>query len=156
VGGGTNRYQFIYAQDLADACVRAAAHPRSDLFNIGSDNVKTMAEVYEYVIKQAGTGARVAALPKSPTLLAMKIAHHLKLSPLGPYHYKMIAENFMFDTARIKSELGWRPTLTNEEMLSRAYQYYKDNRQQIENRTDVSAHKQAAEMGIIRLLKWLS
>jgi nucleoside-diphosphate-sugar epimerase len=156
VGGGKNRYQFIYAQDLADACVRAAAHPRSDLFNIGSDNVKTMAEVYEHVIARAGTGARVAALPKGATLLAMRIAHHLKISPLGPYHYKMIAENFLFDTARIKTELGWQPTLSNEEMLFRAYQYYQSNRRQIEGRTNVSAHKRAADMGVIRLLKWLS
>src|ERR1700685_2141721 len=36
VGGGRNRYQFIYAQDLADACIRAATHRRSDIFNIGS------------------------------------------------------------------------------------------------------------------------
>jgi nucleoside-diphosphate-sugar epimerase len=156
VGGGTNRYQFIYAQDLADACVKAAGYPRSDLFNIGSDGVKTMAQIYEYVIAQAGTGARVAALPKGPTLLAMRIAHHLKLSPLGPYHYKMIAENFMFDTGKIKSKLGWQPTLSNEEMLYHAYRYYKNNRREIESRTGVSAHRQAASMGIIRLLKWLS
>jgi nucleoside-diphosphate-sugar epimerase len=156
VGGGRNRYQFIYAADLADACVRAARLPRSDLFNIGSDGVKTMAEIYQYVIEQAGTGARVAALPKGPTLLGMRIAHHLKISPLGPYHYKMIAENFLFDTARIKAGLDWQPTLTNEEMLHRAYRYYRENRREIENRTDVSAHKQAARMGVIRLLKWLS
>lgn len=156
VGGGANRYQFIYAQDLADACIRAAGHGRSALFNIGSDNVKTMAEVYQYVIDKAGTGARVAALPKGPTLFAMQLAHHLKISPLGPYHYKMIAESFLFDTRKIKSGLGWQPTLTNEEMLRRAYDYYQRNRRQIETRTDVSAHKQAAKMGVIRLLKWVS
>jgi len=156
VGGGKNRYQFIYAKDLADACVRAACHSRSRLFNIGSDAVKTMAETYDYVITKAGTNARVAALPKVPTLLAMQIAHRLRISPLGPYHYKMIAENFMFDTTRIKAELGWQPTLTNEEMLCRAYQYYQTNRRQIESRVGVSAHKQVADMGIIRLLKWLS
>jgi nucleoside-diphosphate-sugar epimerase len=156
VGGGTNRYQFIYAQDLADACLRAAQHRRSDIFNIGSDGVKTMAEVYQYVIARAGTGARLAALPKGPTLLAMQIAHRLKVSPLGPYHYKMIAENFLFDTNKIKSELGWHPTLTNEEMLYEAYRYYQTNRRQIEGRTGVSAHKQAADMGIIRVLKWFS
>ncbi len=66
VGGGANRYQFIYAQDLADACLKAATHPRSDLFNIGSDNVKTMAETYRYVIEQANTGARVAAPSPKP------------------------------------------------------------------------------------------
>ena len=94
VGGGKNRYQFIYAQDLADACIRGASHARSDLFNIGSDDVKSIGQIYQYVIERAGTGARVAALPKDATLLAMRIAHHLKISPLGPYHYKMIAGEF--------------------------------------------------------------
>lgn len=156
VGGGKNRYQFIYAQDLADACIRGASHARSDLFNIGSDDVKSIGQIYQYVIERAGTGARVAALPKDATLLAMRIAHHLKISPLGPYHYKMIAENFLFATDKIKAGLDWRPTLTNEEMLHNAYLYYRENRLAIESRTNVSAHKQAAKMGVIRLLKWLS
>ncbi|HVW83517.1 MAG TPA: hypothetical protein VHB50_02505, partial [Bryobacteraceae bacterium] len=85
-----------------------------------------------------------------------RLAYHLGLSPLGPYHYKMIAENFLFDTTKIKGELGWRPTLTNQEMLWRAYQYYHDNRLQIEARTNVSAHRRAADMGAIRVLKWIS
>ena len=156
VGGGENRYQFIYAQDLADACIRAASYPQSAIFHIGSDNVTSLADTYRYVINRAGTGAKVASLPKAPALFGMKLAYHLKISPLGPYHYKMIAENFLFDTTKIKGELGWRPTLTNDEMLWRAYQYYHDNRSRIERLTDVSAHRQAADMGVIRLLKWLS
>jgi nucleoside-diphosphate-sugar epimerase len=156
VGGGTNRYQFIYAQDLADACIRAASHPQSAVYHIGSDNVTSIADTYRYVISRAGTGAKVSALPKGPALFGMKLAYHLKISPLGPYHYKMIAENFLFDTTKIKGELGWRPTLTNDEMLWRAYQFYHANRSRIERVKDVSAHRQAADMGVIRLLKWLS
>ncbi|MGD1069711.1 MAG: NAD-dependent epimerase/dehydratase family protein [Bryobacteraceae bacterium] len=156
VGGGRNRYQFICAQDLADACLRAASLRRSDVFNIGSDDVKPIREIYRYVIERAGTGARVVALPESGTLLAMRMAHALKISPLGPYHYRMIAEDFLFDTRKIKAELCWQPTLTNEEMLAKAYVYYQENRAAIERRTGVSAHKQAAGMGVIRLLKWLS
>jgi UDP-glucose 4-epimerase len=156
VGSGENRYQFIYAGDLADACIRALDYDRSDTFNIGSDNVKSLRAIYEYVIRQAGSRSRVASLPKGPTLLAMRIAHILRISPLGPYHYKMIAENFTFDTSKIKRLLGWRPTLTNEEMLWRAFQYYANNRQEIENRSGVSAHKKGAKMGVIRVLKWVS
>jgi len=156
VGGGRNRYQFIYARDLANACVLALDYPRSDIFNIGSDNVKPIAEVYEYVIRNAKSKSKVAALPQGPTIAAMKLAYRLKLSPLGPYHYKMIAEDFLFDTSRIKERLGWRPTMTNEEMLWRAYQYYSENRREIELRQDVSAHRKAAKMGVIRLLKWVS
>lgn len=156
VGGGRNRYQFIYARDLANACILALDYPRSDTFNIGSDNVKPLAEVYEYVIRNSCSKAKVATLPRAPAIAAMKLAYHLKLSPLGPYHYKMIAEDFLFDTSRIKERLGWRPTMTNEEMLWRAYQYYSENRREIEARQDVSAHRKAAKMGVIRLLKWVS
>ena len=156
VGSGDNRYQFIYAGDLADACIRAIDYDRSDTFNIGSDNVQSLRSIYEYVIEHAKSRSKVASLPKGPTLLGMKIAHHLHISPLGPYHYKMIAENFTFDTSKIKRQLGWRPTLSNEEMLWRAYQYYSTNRLEIENRQDVSAHKKGAKMGVIRVLKWLS
>jgi hypothetical protein len=68
----------------------------------------------------------------------------------------MIAESFVFDTSRIKAALGWRPTLTNSEMLWRAFEYYHRHRQEIERRTRVSAHKSLARMGVIRTLKWLS
>ena len=156
VGGGNNRYQFIYAKDLANACLLALDYPKSETFNIGSDNVKSLAEVYEYVISNAKSKSKVASLPRAPAIAAMKLAYHLGMSPLGPYHYKMIAEDFLFDTSRIKALLGWTPTVTNEQMLWRAYQYYSENRKEIEGRRDVSAHRKTAKMGVIRLLKWLS
>jgi len=156
VGGGRNRYQFIYAQDLADAFIKALNYDKGATFNIGSDDVPTFREAYNGVIRKAGTKARVANLPRSIAIPAMKLAYALKLSPLGPYQYKMIAESFVFDTSKIKKEFGWTPTLTNEEMLYKAYRYYHDNLSDIKKRTDVSAHKQAAKMGVIRLLKWIS
>jgi nucleoside-diphosphate-sugar epimerase len=156
VGDGGNRYQFIYAPDLADACIRALDLGKPALLNIGSDNVKTLREVYQSVIDHAGTGARIAGLPKAPTLAAMRLAHRLGISPLGPSHYKMIAEDFLFDTTRIKQTLAWQPSLTNEGMLIRAYDYYAQHRSEIESRRDVSAHSKPADMGVIRLLKWIS
>jgi UDP-glucose 4-epimerase len=156
VGDGSNRYQFIYAQDLATACIQALGYDGSNLFHIGSDHVVSLKKVYEAIIHAANSRSRVASLPKGPTIAAMQLAHKLKLSPLGPYHYQMIAESFVFDTTRIRTELGWTPTLTNEEMMVRAYRYYSDNRRDIHARTDVSAHSKPASMGIIRALKWLS
>jgi UDP-glucose 4-epimerase len=156
VGDGSNRYQFIYAQDLATACLQAMDYEGSNIFHIGSENVVSMRRVYEAVIQAAGSKSRVASLPKASTIAAMQLAHKLKLSPLGPYHYRMIAESFVFDTARIRSELGWAPTMTNEEMMIRAYQYYSENRREIHARTDVSAHSRPTSMGIIRALKWFS
>ncbi|WP_176590843.1 NAD(P)-dependent oxidoreductase [Sphingobium sp. EM0848] len=156
VGKGDNRYQFIYAADLIDAIIRAIRQERSHIFGIGSDAVSTMRDTFQHVIDASHSRSRIGALPKAPTIAAMKLAHHLRISPLGPYHYRMIASSFMFDTSRIKAELGWQPTLTNSEMLLRAYNYYHKNRREITERNGVSAHRQASGMGVIRVLKWVS
>ncbi len=156
VGNGGNRYQFIYAEDLVLACMLALRPGVSDIFHVGSENVKTLREVYQAVIHAAASTSRVRSLPQKPTLAAMRLAHHLGISPLGPYHYRMIAEDFLFDTTKIRARLGWRPTLSNEEMLVQAYRYYESRREEISARTNVSAHSKAAPMGVIRLLKWVS
>jgi nucleoside-diphosphate-sugar epimerase len=156
VGDGSSRYQFIYAQDLATACLLCLGYGRSNLFHIGSGDVPTMRAMYESVVRAAGSRSRVASLPRGPAVALMQLAHRLGISPLGPYHYRMIAESFVFDTQRIRAELGWQPTLTNEEMMLRAFNFYRENRRAIHERTDVSAHSKAAPMGVIRLLKWIS
>jgi UDP-glucose 4-epimerase len=156
VGSGANRYQFIYAQDLIGAMLRVWDYGRSGTFGIGSDDVRPMRDIYQYVIDQAGSGSRVMSLPKGPTLLAMRLAYLAKISPLGPYHYKMIAEDFSFDTAAIKRELVWAPTVSNHEMLYKAYRYYFQHRAEIQSRKNVSAHRSASQLGVINVLKWLS
>lgn len=156
VGKGTNRYQFIYAADLIDAMMKAAHCEGSHIFGIGSDNVPTMGGAFQHVIDGSDSKSRLLPLPQAPMIWAMKLAHLLRISPLGPYHYRMIASSFVFDTGAIKNVLGWKPTLTNGEMLLKAYRYYHSNRQEIADRTDVSAHRQATKMGVIRVLKFLS
>jgi UDP-glucose 4-epimerase len=68
----------------------------------------------------------------------------------------MIAEDFSFDTTRIKTKLQWQPKLTNEQMLLKAYQYFASNKQEIFSRSQASSHRRPAKMGVIRLLKWAS
>lgn len=156
VGSGGNRYQFIFAGDLAEACIQSLRLDHSDTFHVGSDNVPSLRQCYEAVIAEAGSRSRVRSLPKAPTLAAMRLAHVLKISPLGPYHYRMIAEDFVFDTTRIRQALGWKPTVTNSEMLLRAYRYYAQNHEEILARENVSAHSKATSMGVLSLLKWIS
>ena len=127
----------IYAGDLAQACVQCLDCKGSATFHVGSDNVPSLRECYEAVIKEAGSKSRVRSLPKGPALAMMRLAHTLRISPLGPYQYRMIAEDFVFDTSRIRQALGWRPTVTNSEMLTMAYRYYAENREEILARSNV-------------------
>ena len=86
----------------------------------------------------------------------MKLLHRLKLSPLGPYHYQMIAEEFVFDTSRLKKTLNWQPTKTNGEILFEAFHYYKENRDQLQKQQgNLPAHKKRASMGLVDLLRWV-
>lgn len=156
LGDGSNRYQFIAAQDLVDALKRAITQPGFHLYNIGSDHVPTLRELYQAVIDHAGTKARVTSIPKAPAVAAMRVLHALNLSPLGPYHYKMLAESFVFDTTRIKQELGWQPTKTNTQMLIESYQWYIDHLDEVYNSEDRSAHRQPVKLQALALVKKFS
>lgn len=155
VGDGNNKYQFIYAKDMVAAMKLALNYDKTEIFNIGSDNVKTFNDVYKYVIEKSNSKSRLLHFPKTLMTICMKICFVLRISPLGPYQYKMISSSFVFDTSKIKNELKFVPTLSNEEMLLKSYNYYHSNRKEIESRKDVSAHNRNAKMGVIRILKWL-
>jgi nucleoside-diphosphate-sugar epimerase len=154
VGDGSNRYSFVDAGDLAEACLLAARAPGSHVYNVGSDHVKPLREVYQAVIDEAGSRSKLVRLPEKPAVGALALLHKLGLSPLGPYHARLIAGTFVFDTARIKRDLGWAPTRTNDQMLRDAYRYFA-SRDTSRSET-LSAHRQRAKMGILRLVKWLS
>lgn len=157
VGGGSNRYQFIAARDLAEAALLARKIDKTEIFNVGSEGVPTLRETYQYVIRRSGTSARVATLPTWLALPLMRLTHALHISPLGPYHRRMIAEDFEFDTTKARRVLGWRPTLGNNEILAEAFEYYRSHKLDIETRSGASAHRSATPMGAaIRFLKWLS
>ena len=156
VGNGNNKYQFLYAKDLVDACLKSFSFKGGGIFNVGSDNVKTLKEVYQYVVNNCESSSKIKRLPKKLTILAMKLFYYIGYSPLGPYHWRMIAESFSFDTSKIKKEMNWKPTLTNEEILLKAYNYYINNREEIRNRENVSAHNTVTKAGIIRMLKFIS
>lgn len=154
VGDGKNRYQFVYAQDMVDAFLLALDYNQTDIFNIGTDNVKSFNEVYQYVIDNSGSKSKLVHFPKRLMTFGMKMCYKLGISPLGPYQYKMISQSFIFDITKIKEKLGFKPTMTNEEILLKAYNYYHKNKEEISHRKNVSAHNQNAKMGVIKVLKW--
>ena len=59
LGAGDNRYQFVHADDLADACLRAARRPGPAMYNIGVREFGTMRETLQALVDHAGTGSHV-------------------------------------------------------------------------------------------------
>ncbi len=97
LGDGSNRYQFVHADDLADACIAAGARSGADVFNIGTDRFGTMYETLDALCRHADTGATVRRLPAGPAGIAMRATARLGLAPFAPYHWLMYSKSMWFD-----------------------------------------------------------
>ena len=85
--GGHNRYQFVHADDLADACLLAADRPGPTTYNIGATEFGTMRETLQALVDHAGTGSRVRSLPAAPARRAMRALSVAGQAPFAPYHW---------------------------------------------------------------------
>jgi len=156
LGSGENRYQFVHADDLADACIRAAARPGFALYNVGAEHFGTMRQALEALCAHARTGSTVYSLPMGLAVAAMRLTSALRLSPLGPYHSLMYGRSLYFDISRARAELGWQPRWSNEEMLCESYDWYLAHKEQVLRWAGASAHRSAVKQGILKLVKQLS
>src|SRR4051794_32658501 len=93
LGGGDNRYQFVHADDLADACLRASRREGPTTYNVGTTQFGTMRETLQALVDHAQTGSRVRSLPTSPASAAMRALGSSGLAPFAPYHWLLYGES---------------------------------------------------------------
>jgi nucleoside-diphosphate-sugar epimerase len=156
LNGGGNRYQFVHADDLAEACILAGSLKGAQAFNCGASSFGTMREVLEYLCRHAGTGSQVKSLPVFFTVPVMKVVSGLGLSPLGPYHLLMYGRSMYFDISKANRELGWVPKYSNDAMFVESYGWYLEHRSQIlKNSHQASSHKSTVELGFLNVLQKL-
>lgn len=155
LGSGKVRHQCIYAQDVVDAMLLSNNLRGTQIYNIGSDNVSSIKEMYEYIVTRSNSGARTAHVPLYPTILVLRFLNKLRLIPLGPYQFRMLTRNFEFDTSKIKNELGWSPTLNNKEMLWKSFQFYESNFASIES-ANSSPNQSRVASKLISFLRYFS
>ncbi|CAN5673776.1 NAD-dependent epimerase/dehydratase family protein [soil metagenome] len=154
MGGGRNRYQFVHANDLADATLLAADREGPATYNIGGDSPGTMRETLTALVEHAGTGSKVRSLPTGPAAAAMKLLAGPGLIPLAPYHWLMYGESLWFDTTKARQDLGWAPTCDNAEMLIESYEWFLRNRSGLGDRHG-SHHQSPLPLGLMKLIKKL-
>jgi nucleoside-diphosphate-sugar epimerase len=153
LGRGDNRYQFVHADDLAEACRLAAARPGPAMYNCGAESFGTMREVLEQLCAHAATGSRVRSVPARPAVWLMQLTSALGLSPLGPYHAMMYGQSFYFDITRARAELGWTPKFSNNQMFIQSYDWYLRHRESVLHSAGASHHRSAVKQGILSLVK---
>jgi nucleoside-diphosphate-sugar epimerase len=153
IGGGRIKHQCLYAQDLNLAINKLFKINFTSTHNIGSDNVPSFFEMFNGLISLSGSRSRIRSLPSWVVIPALKFLYKIKLSPMGPYQFRMLTKNFAFDTSRIKSDLNWAPTKNNTEILEIAYEYYLNKK--FDESKDASANSAPVKMGILKFLRFI-
>ncbi len=165
LGSGNNRYQFVHAEDLADACLLAADRPGPAVYNIGATDFGTMRELLQALVDHAGTGSRVRSLPAGPARIAMQGLSLLGQAPFAPYHWLLYAESLWFDTSRARHELGWVSLHSNVSALIESYEWFLAHRSASAPTGNAtfdgagaptrSHHQSPVRLGLLRVLKRL-
>jgi nucleoside-diphosphate-sugar epimerase len=151
---GKNIYQFIHADDLAEACILASKAPGGQAYNCGASRFGTMREVLENLCQRAGTRSQVKSLPAWLVVPAMEGCSKLGISPLGAYHSLMYGRSMFFDITKAQTELQWTPKYSNDDMFTESYYWYLENRERVLARSgDASRHKSAVKEGALRVLQ---
>src|SRR6476659_7250392 len=103
-GTGTPRREFLFVDDLADACIHLMkSYSSGDLVNIGTGEDITIAEFARVVAASVGYSGEISFDPSRPDGTPRKL----------------------LDVSRL-AKLGWRASTSLEEGVARAYQAYLD------------------------------
>jgi UDP-glucose 4-epimerase len=107
-GDGSQRRDFVYVDDTADAFLRAGASDASNgqVFNVGGPEPVAHRDLVELLVSTAGSG-RYRFVEWPPEKKAIDI---------GDFHA---------DSSRIRRELGWRAVVPLAEGLRRTLDYYR-------------------------------
>ena len=125
LNNGENIYQFIHADDLADALILSSKNNQHiSYYNIGSERFYSMRDTLTSLCKYADSGSKVYSLPLRPIEIIMNLTSFVGLSPLGPYHSLMYGRSLYFNIDKAKDELGFKPKYDSNMMLIESYDWY--------------------------------
>ena len=155
LGSGDNIYQFVHADDLANACISAGEAYQEGIFNVGTDRFGSMREVLQNLVNHANTGSSVKSVPARLAEIGMNFTSALGLSPLGAYHSLMYGRSMYFDLEKSKTVLGFKPRYSNNEMFVSTYDWYCENRDDIiSGRLEGSKHQSAMKQQILKMVPY--
>jgi len=114
-GDGSNIRDWLYVEDHAEALLLVVQEGRvGRSYNIGGENERTNLELVQTLC-----GILDGLRPRSAGSYADQIAFVTD----RPGH----DARYAIDPSRIRAELGWRPSVTVEEGLTRTVKWYLDN-----------------------------
>jgi nucleoside-diphosphate-sugar epimerase len=100
---------------------------KTNVYNIGAEEMGTVKEDLQRLIKHSGKSSRLMSLPVGFTKFALEITSKIGVAPLMNEQFSIADKNFKLDTTRAQQEFGWQPTKSNYDTLKEAYDWYCEN-----------------------------
>lgn len=134
LGKGKCYYHLIHVDDLTNAIILAATEPRAlgEAFIVGNDAPIPIAEIVQIAAMTLGRNTRAIRLPVWPFFLAADICEALcrplKIEP--PLYHRRVAfytKDRMFNTAKLRNVLGYKPKFSNKEGIVQTVNWYLDH-----------------------------
>lgn len=106
-GDGSIKRDFLYIDDCVDAILQSACTPEAygQIFNVGHDQPSSFLELARTIIGITGKG-------------------HWKLTPFSAERKAQEPGDFYSDITKIKKIVGWRPTTSLDEGVSKTIEFY--------------------------------
>jgi len=133
IGDGKNRLNLVHAGNVAEAAILAADSrvAAGRAYNCSHDGVITQAEYINAIALAIGEPPVTRAVPypvvKAAAFTLEVIGHlfRLKRPPLVTrYSAWLMGRRCFFESERIRTELGWRPTISYEVGIPAAVAWY--------------------------------
>ncbi|MCF7846273.1 MAG: NAD(P)-dependent oxidoreductase [Candidatus Peribacteraceae bacterium] len=157
IGDGSNRYQLMDVEDLANAVWLAASRPTrlaNDTFNVGGKKFKTIEEDLNDFFKKVGSESRVLKTPAGLIKGTLAFFERLGLSPLYAWVYATADKDSFVSTEKIEKKLGWRAKYSNTDTLVRTFEWYQKHWKEYEHQTGIT-HRVAWKQGILKIARWI-
>jgi UDP-glucose 4-epimerase len=131
--------QAVHAEDVADAFARVALNDVSGSFNICADDILGPLELTSLF--------RARRVPVPPAVLRglMNAAWTARAIPADPKLFDAVMALPMMSNARARTELGWRPSRSAEEVLKEFLAGLRDGRGERTAPLQPSSSEQAAK-----------
>ncbi len=121
VRGSDSPFVFIWDQDVVACLLIAVSSPITGVFNLAGDGVLTIEQI------AARLGKRCVALPAGLLRAALRVLKAFGLTQYGPEQIDFLRFRPVLDNARIKSDFGYLPKLTSEQVFDLYLQARRGN-----------------------------
>lgn len=133
LGYGKCLYHLIHVDDLTNAMMLAATHPKAlgEAFIIGNDTAISLLDIAQIVSKRLGNKTRIVRIPAGPFFLLGDLCE-LLCRPFGiepPIYRRRVAfftKDRSFNTKKMKQLLEFKPKYSNETGILATTEWYAE------------------------------